>query len=261
MSRIFAGQFSATSWNSISSPLVAVGDRSIVGVEALLRWHHPNDGEITPATFIPIAEQSGSILPIGEWVLRQACLAALEWQDIQLSVNISPVQFRQPCFVDMVAATLAQTGFQPERLELEITEGVLLLDTEGALTTFNRLKALGIRMSMDDFGTGYSSLSYLQRFAFDKIKIDQSFVRDVDVNPDAASIVDMSIALAKRLGIETNAEGVETAAQFDILRAGGCDQVQGYLFCRAVPAAEFALRLAAQQFEEVSHGDEARQPA
>jgi len=224
-------------------PLVDVVGKRMVGAEALMRWRHPERGAISPVEFIPIAEQSGLIVQLGEWALRTACAEALGWGDLRLSVNVSAVQFRHLDFVPMVSRILAETGFPPARLELEITESVLLQDMTSALATLTTLKALGVSFAMDDFGTGYSSLSYLNKFAFDKIKIDRSFIRDLGESPECAAIIRAALSLGRNLGLETNAEGVETDAQFEFLRSEGCDQVQGYLFSPPVPAHEFAALL------------------
>lgn len=226
-------------------PLIdAMGDH-IVGVEALIRWHHPTRGMVSPAEFIPIAETTGLILPIGEWVLRTACAQAMQWPDISMSINLSPVQFRHPDLVGLVKDVLEDTGLPPEQLELEITEGVLLQDTQAALGTVENLKKLGIRIAMDDFGTGYSSLSHLRRFPFDKLKVDQSFVHVLEKDPNAAAIIRSVLGLGRSLGMVTTAEGVETEHQLGFLRAEGCNQVQGYHLGRPQPAARLS-----QQFEK-----------
>jgi EAL domain-containing protein (putative c-di-GMP-specific phosphodiesterase class I) len=221
-------------------PLVDVVSGRVTGCEALLRWPHPERGFISPAEFIPVAEDSGLIAPLGDWVLRRACLEASGWPDgVKVAVNLSPVQFRgQRNLVRSVLQALVQSGLAPARLELEITERVLLEDDEANVATLRQLKALGVRIAMDDFGTGYSSLSYLRTFPFDKIKIDQSFVRELGESPHCAAIVRAVASLGTSLGITTVAEGVETADQLDHLRAIGCDEFQGFHFSRAVAAGE-----------------------
>jgi diguanylate cyclase (GGDEF)-like protein/PAS domain S-box-containing protein len=206
-----------------------------VGFEALARWHHPARGPVSPVDFIPLAEETGLILPLGRWVLQTACREAASWKGQRLlAVNLSPAQFRQPDLPEMVATILQQSGLPPERLELEVTEGLLIDDTERAVTMLNALKDQGIRISLDDFGTGYSSLSYLRKFPFDKIKIDKSFVQGLGVDKDADAIVGVVIALARSLKLQVIAEGIETQAQFDLLRKLGCDQGQGFLIGRPV---------------------------
>ena len=226
-------------------PQVDPSDRTIVGVEALLRWRHPERGLVPPQEFIPLAEETGLILPIGEWVLRTACVEARRWPDLRMSVNVSAVQFRQRDLVERVAQALSAAGLEPERLELEITESILLQNTEEALATLGRLKALGVKVAMDDFGTGYSSLSYLQKFPFDKIKIDRSFVLDMHRSGEAAAIVRAIVQLGHSLGMRTCAEGVENQDQLDRLRREGCGEAQGFLFGRPSPAARIDALLAA----------------
>ncbi|UTD28620.1 bifunctional diguanylate cyclase/phosphodiesterase [Bradyrhizobium sp. WD16] len=219
-------------------PLVNVAERRIVSFEALLRWQHPVRGMVPPAEFVPIAEDIGLIVPIGEWVLRSACAEAARWpDDIKVAVNLSPVQFKSRNLVSAVMAALAHSGLAPDRLELEITESVLLAETDANLQTLHQLRRLGVRISMDDFGTGYSSLSYLRSFPFDKIKIDRSFIRDLPERADCVAIVRAISGLARSLGISTTAEGVETQGQLEHLRAEGCTEVQGFLFSAAQPAA------------------------
>jgi diguanylate cyclase (GGDEF)-like protein len=208
----------------------------IVGYEALLRWRHPTRGQVSPAEFIPIAEETGLIIPIGTWVLRTACRAAAAWStQCRVAVNLSPVQFAQNDLPEIVHGILLETGLKASRLELEITETALIGDMHRALHILRRLKALGVTVAMDDFGTGYSSLSTLRAFPFDKIKIDRSFVDKVDVNNQSASIVRAILALGRSLNIPILAEGVETSAHLDFLRGEGCDEVQGYLLGRPRP--------------------------
>jgi diguanylate cyclase (GGDEF)-like protein len=226
-------------------PQMDLARRKIVGAEALLRWHHPLRGDISPEAFIPLAEETGLIGRIGEWVLHEACRQAALWPDLGcIAVNVSPVQFRRACFVDQVKRALEQTGLDAARLEIEITEGVLLNDTDETLATLRRLRGLGITIAMDDFGTGYSSLGYLQKFRFDKIKIDQSFVRNLEADDHAAAIVRAVLRMSHALGIRVNAEGVEHEYQAVMLQEEGCEEVQGFLFSRAIDAAAFAGLLA-----------------
>jgi diguanylate cyclase (GGDEF)-like protein len=221
-------------------PLADLESGRIVGFEALLRWTHPKLGEVSPATFIPLAEESGIILKLGEWVLREACSEAARWTPpLKLSVNLSPVQFAQGDLAGLVETVVAETGLDPARLDLEVTEGLLIKDAERAIAILERLKALGVKISMDDFGTGYSSLSYFRMFPFDKVKIDQSFIHDMIDNPQARAIIRSVIGLGRGLGMPVVAEGVETNEQLDALRAEGCDQVQGYLISRPGPIGQF----------------------
>ncbi|HVJ43439.1 MAG TPA: EAL domain-containing protein [Dongiaceae bacterium] len=229
-------------------PLVDCQNVKLMGFEALARWIHPQRGFIPPADFIPLAEESGLILPLGRWVLRRACRDAMSWPaDTIVAVNLSPAQFRQNDIVREVLNVLEETGLPPERLELEITEGVLIDDTERVLATLSALKAAGVRLSLDDFGTGYSSLSYLQRFPFDKIKIDRSFIAELEGNSDSMAIVRAVIALGRSLRITVTAEGVETQQQLALLRAEQCDQAQGFLIGRPQPQAEARALLANPQ--------------
>ena len=214
----------------VFQPLVGLKENRITCLEALLRWTH--DGKaISPVEFIPIAEETGLIVPIGEWVLREACRAAVAWPTAaRVAVNLSPVQFKNKRLFETVHAILAETGLPPTRLELEITESLLLNDNEHTLQTLHRLRAIGIRISMDDFGTGYSSLSYLRAFPFDKIKIDRSFMRDLESRGDSLAIIKAVIGLGHSLGMSTTAEGVETEEQLAAVREQGCNEVQGFLF-------------------------------
>ncbi|MGO6748003.1 EAL domain-containing protein [Rhizobium ruizarguesonis] len=212
----------------------------VMGFEALLRWTHPTRGNIPPSVFIPIAEESSSMIEIGEWVLREACREASTWpRKLGVAVNLSPVQFKQGDLPALVQSVLAHSGLEPHRLELEITESVLIDDLERAISTLGRLKSLGVRIAMDDFGTGYSSLSYLQSFPFDKIKIDQSFVRNIAQAPSAA-IIRAVIGLGRGLNLPIIAEGVESADQLAFLTRESCDQVQGYLVGRPQPISQYA---------------------
>jgi diguanylate cyclase (GGDEF)-like protein/PAS domain S-box-containing protein len=219
------------------------GDR-VVAFEALARWNHSLRGLIAPNNFIPVAEETGLIVPLGDVVLRKACVEAAGWPaHIAVAVNLSPVQFKNPTLVTSVKAALQASGLSANRLELEITESVLLQNSEATLAVLHELRGFGVRISLDDFGTGYSSLSYLRSFPFDKIKIDRSFVTDLATRDESMAIVRAVTGLGKSLGIVTTAEGVETDAQFDLLRQEGCTQAQGYLFSRPRPAADVAKML------------------
>jgi diguanylate cyclase (GGDEF)-like protein/PAS domain S-box-containing protein len=225
-------------------PLYSLGVDKVMGCEALLRWRHPVRGMVSPGDFIPIAEEIGLINPLGEWVLREACREAAGWPEhVRLAVNLSPAQFRDKHLVGTVVSALAASGLPAQRLELEITESVLLQDSVANMSVLHDLKALGVRISMDDFGTGYSSLSYLRSFPFDKIKIDQTFVRDILEDADALAIIKAVLDLGASLGITTTAEGVESVEQLDELRRQGCGEIQGYYISRPKPAAEIAAML------------------
>jgi diguanylate cyclase (GGDEF)-like protein len=220
-------------------PVVNLEDGKVSSCEALLRWRHPERGMISPAEFIPIAEDSGLINQLGLWVLNTACAEATTWPDhVRVAVNVSPVQFRSPSLALNVAAALAACGLPASRLELEITEAVLIRDDEAALDMLHQLRKLGVRIALDDFGTGYSSLSYLQRFPFDKIKIDRSFIRDIAGPGASSSIVQAVVNIAAASDMTTTAEGVETEQQRNLLYILGCTEMQGYLFSPAIPAAD-----------------------
>ena len=211
-------------------------DLNVLAFEALVRWMHPTLGLVMPAQFIPLAEECGLIIPLGEWVMRAACSAATLWsRNCRIAVNLSPAQFLRGDLRSMVAAVLEETGLSPDRLELEITEGILMDNTEGAIRTLNELRDLGARLVLDDFGTGYSSLSYLQRFPFDKLKVDRSFVNRLVSDSGSRAIIEAIIAMSQGLGLEVTAEGVETAEQFNLLGAKGCHEFQGYLLGRPMP--------------------------
>ncbi len=221
-------------------PQLDLESQQVTGMEALIRWHHPELGLISPATFIPLAEEMGLIIPIGEWVIRQACDHAANWNSrMSVSVNVSAKQLASGKLVKTVAGALANSGLQPDQLEIEITESVLMSDITGCVATLRSLRELGIRISMDDFGTGYSSLSYLQSFPFHTIKIDQSFIQSMDVEK-SDGIIRAITAIGKHLGMTTIAEGVETSAQLSQVTSSGCSSAQGYLFSRPVPAGEVA---------------------
>jgi diguanylate cyclase (GGDEF)-like protein len=220
-------------------PVVNLASKEISGFEALIRWNHPAKGLISPATFIPLAEEIGFIVPMGEWVIRQACATAAQWPDnLHVAVNISAIQFRSPGLMQVIVGALAASGLAPTRLEIEITETVLLHNKEATLAVLHQLRALGIRIAMDDFGTGYSSLTYLQSFPFDKIKIDRSFVKNINEDSSSLTIVRAVAALANGMGMTATAEGVETAEQLHSIVSEGCTEMQGFLFSRPLPAAE-----------------------
>ncbi len=228
-------------------PLIDLATGRITGFEALVRWPHAERGMISPAEFIPVAEETGLINPLGGLMLRRACMDAAGWpDDVRVAVNLSPLQFRVGNLLSVVMDALKQSGLPARRLELEITETLLLEKSSQVLATLHALRALGVRISMDDFGTGYSSLSYLRSFPFDKIKIDQSFVRDLAANPDAQAIIRAIVSLGIGLGVTITAEGVETEAELSCLRAEGCHEGQGFLFSRARPNAEIVGLLRAQ---------------
>jgi diguanylate cyclase (GGDEF)-like protein len=229
-------------------PLVNVVANRLVGFEALLRWNHPVRGLVPPLEFISVAEETGMIVAIGEWVLRTACFEAENWPaDVSVAVNLSPVQFKNTDLVAIVQAALTAAGLRPNRLELEITESVFLRNTTITLEALHTLRAMGVCVALDDFGTGYSSLSYLRSFPFNKIKIDQSFVRDLMTNKESMSIVRAVTGLGHSLGIKTIAEGVETFEQLNRLRDEGCTEAQGYFFGRPVPARELPSLIAKLQ--------------
>jgi EAL domain-containing protein (putative c-di-GMP-specific phosphodiesterase class I) len=220
-------------------PQVSIATREVGGYEALLRWRHPERGLVPPSDFIPVAEDTGLIAQLGNWVIQQACREAATWPaGLNVSVNLSPVQFRNRTLVDTVVDALQTSGLSAARLEVEITESVLLQDNEATVDMLHKLRALGVRVALDDFGTGYSSLSYLRSFPFDKIKIDQSFVRELSTRADCLAIVQSIARLGASLRMTTIAEGVETEEQVRQLRAAGCAEAQGYLFGRPKPADE-----------------------
>jgi diguanylate cyclase (GGDEF)-like protein len=228
-------------------PLVDLRSDEVTGCEALLRWRHPVRGMISPAEFIPIAEETGLIEEIGQWVLRTACTEAATWPThVRVAVNVSPIQFKSEALSLKVATVLAESGLDPRRLELEITEAVLIADDDAALVALNQLRALGVHIALDDFGTGYSSLQYLQRFPFDKIKIDRSFVKEVTRNSSSASIIRAVVSIAADRDMITTAEGVETEQQRDTVHMLGCTQMQGYLFSAARTAQEIRAMLASE---------------
>jgi EAL domain-containing protein (putative c-di-GMP-specific phosphodiesterase class I) len=204
-----------------------------------LRWNHPERGMISPTIFIPLAEEIGLIGKIGAWVLKQACAEAATWpDDIRVAVNFSPAQFKSRTLILDITSALVSSGLRPKRLEVEITESVMLQDTDIVLDTLHQIHELGVRISMDDFGTGYSSLSYLRKFPFDKIKIDQSFIRDLSDKADSIAIIKAVATMSASLGMDTTAEGVETQDQLAMLRHEGCTEVQGYLFSKPLPGSQ-----------------------
>ncbi|MEO7679083.1 MAG: GGDEF domain-containing phosphodiesterase, partial [Sphingomonas sp.] len=222
-------------------PVFDLKNDRIGGFEALLRWQHPTRGEVGPTEFIPVAEDTGLIVAIGEWVLHEACRHATSWPEhIRVAVNVSPLQFRNSGFASILLQALARSGLSPNRLEIEITESVFLEGEGPTISLLHRLREMGVRVALDDFGTGYSSLSYLRSFPFDKIKIDRSFVTNIVGDPSAAAIVRAIVDLASALKMETTAEGVEDNDQLDELRGQGCGNIQGYLFSRPVEASQVA---------------------
>jgi diguanylate cyclase (GGDEF)-like protein len=227
-------------------------DGAIVGVEALLRWDNPARGSIAPSEFIPVAEETGLIVPLGEWVLRQACLVSRRWPKLFVAVNLSPVQFRSPEFVGRLDTIVADTGADPQSIQLEVTERVLLDDDDSASAVLAMLRERGFKIVLDDFGTGYSSLSYLRRFQVDKIKIDGSFVNHVCEEPESATIVSAVLSLGWTMGLTVAAEGVETADQCTFLEAAGCKEMQGHYFSPAVPEDEIAVLLTDERFSSAA---------
>jgi EAL domain-containing protein (putative c-di-GMP-specific phosphodiesterase class I) len=235
-------------------PKVNVQDNRVVGMEALIRWRHPHRGVLLPDEFIPLAEDTGLIVPIGRWVIGEACAQNKAWQaaglhELRVAVNISGAQFRHKDLLDNVAHALAATGLQPECLELEIGESVVMANPSEAIVTLEKLSQIGVQIAIDDFGTGYSSVSYLKRFPIDKLKIDRSFIRDVSSDMDDAAIVRATIGLAHNLRMRVLAEGVETEDQLQFLRSLGCDEYQGYYKSKPLPAAEFERILRAESAE------------
>jgi EAL domain-containing protein (putative c-di-GMP-specific phosphodiesterase class I) len=220
-------------------PIIDLGSNQVRSFEALLRWRHPGQGCISPETFIALAEETGLIIPLGAWVLHRACAAAATWRKgIRVAVNLSSGQFQSSDLPEAVADALAKTGLAPDMLELEITESVLLQHSETNLQTLKRLRELGVRIALDDFGTGYSSLSYLQRFPFNRIKVDRSFVMELPGHEESEVIVRAITDLGRSLGMAVTAEGVETRQQLDALRARGCDEAQGYFFSKPIAVEE-----------------------
>jgi diguanylate cyclase (GGDEF)-like protein len=225
-------------------PLYSLTEKRLTGFEALIRWNHPVRGRVNPADFIPLAEETGLIIPIGEWVLREACYQASTWPDyVSVAVNVSPKQFAATGIAGTVMSALSVSGLAPHRLELEITEGIFISDVDATLTILHSLRNLGVKIALDDFGTGYSSLSYLRSFPFDKVKIDKSFVEDLGSSSNGHAVIRAITTLAAAMGMETLAEGVENIAQFEVLEREGCQNIQGYLFSRPVAVADVARLL------------------
>ncbi len=220
---------------------VDLATEKILSAEALLRWDRPGFGAVPPEVFVALAEDTGMIVPIGLWVLREACRQAVTWPEhIGVAVNVSPKQLRQPDFCQSLSDILRESGLAPGRLEVEITEGVLMRGTDQNLAALKKLSELGVRLAMDDFGTGYSSLGYLLKFRFDTIKIDRSFVARLDDDPNAQAIVSAVVGMTEALGVRSTAEGVETQTQADVLRRLGCAEAQGYLYSHPIPGDAFA---------------------
>ncbi|MCZ8186873.1 MAG: EAL domain-containing protein [Beijerinckiaceae bacterium] len=216
-------------------PYMASDGETVVGVEALLRWVHPDEGIISPGVFVPLAEESGLIVEIGEWTMRRALSDALDLGDIHMAVNVSPVQFRRPEFLEHMLSVIGQSGVEAKRVEIEITEGVLMEDAETAISIINGFRSAGIHVALDDFGTGYASLSYLRRFPFDKLKVDQAFVRNLGRSNGSAAIIHGVVSLGRSLGMTVHAEGVETLEHHIFLRAAGCHHFQGFYFAKPMP--------------------------
>jgi EAL domain-containing protein (putative c-di-GMP-specific phosphodiesterase class I) len=220
-------------------PISCIAENKVVGFEALIRWNHPELGMISPADFIPVAEETGLINPIGEWVLRQACADAAAWPDnLKVAVNLSPAQFRSRSLIQTIFNAFAAARLSPDRLEVEITETVLMHQTDTTIAMLRQLRKIGVQIAIDDFGTGFSSLSYLRKFPINKLKIDRAFIRDLPEDREALAIVKAIVGLAASLGLGSTAEGVETEAQLEALRAIGCTEMQGYLLGRPMPLKE-----------------------
>src|SRR5207237_925433 len=222
-------------------PQINLATNGVVGMEALMRWNHPLQGVVPPATFIPIAEETRLIVPMGEWALREACRQAKEWQrtkhpSLRMAVNLSPRQFQSGDLRKVIASALADTGLDASSLELEITESTAMQNTERTIATLRAIREMGVRIAIDDFGTGHSSLNYLRSFPLDSVKIDQAFIHEIELSPSDRAIVSAIIAMAHGLALRVTAEGVETEEQLAFLRASGCEEVQGYLFGRPAPA-------------------------
>jgi EAL domain-containing protein (putative c-di-GMP-specific phosphodiesterase class I) len=244
----------------VYQPVIDLTTLQMVGVEALLRWTHPERGLVGPDEFIPVAEETGVIIPLGRWVLAEACRQLRDWDDLVpsramvMNVNVSGRQVAEPGFVAVVAQVLAETGLEPERLVLEFTENVLMQDTETTMTTLRSLKALGIRLAIDDFGTGYSSLSYVRQFPIDVLKIDRSFVRSMAQGPDEIALMQSILNLSETLHLETVAEGIEDAGQLSELQTLGADLGQGFLFAKPLSPSEISALLSAPADGFLDHG-------
>ncbi|MGN6500172.1 MAG: putative bifunctional diguanylate cyclase/phosphodiesterase, partial [Tsuneonella sp.] len=243
-------------------PVVRVKDSMVVGLEALMRWEHPERGPVSPGLFIPVAEDSSLINQLGEWALRQACEDALQWpESVRVAVNVSPRQFTAQGFVSVVANVLASTGINPDRLELELTESVFMGDSEATEVTFRALKDLGVRLALDDFGTGFSSLSYLRSAPFDKLKVDKSFVDScTQQDQNSAKIITAIIGLSKALGMETTVEGVEAFDQLEVVRARGAELIQGWLYSKALRQDVILERIGSGEFKIEPNGPEKHRP-
>jgi EAL domain-containing protein (putative c-di-GMP-specific phosphodiesterase class I) len=241
LQRTIEGAIAAESFRLEYQPIIDLRSSRVSGFEALVRMKGPTGEEILPAIFIPAAERTGAIAAIGRWVLMHACRFAAEWpQNLQIAVNLSPVQFESEVIVEEIATALAVSGLSPQRLEIEVTEGVLLRDSPVIRERLRALQQLGVKVVLDDFGTGYSSLGYLWQFPFDKLKIDQSFIRAIDRNPRARGVLRTIIALGRTLGLPVTAEGIETENEAAFVKKLRCDQAQGYLFSRPLPETEVA---------------------
>jgi EAL domain-containing protein (putative c-di-GMP-specific phosphodiesterase class I) len=245
-------------------PKINLGTGKITGAEALLRWTHPTRGSISPAQFIPVAEDCGLILPMGAWVLREACKQGRAWADaglpaVTMAVNVSAIEFRDERFLEGLFAILSETGLDPRSLEVELTEGVLMKRAKSTASILQTLRERGVQVAIDDFGTGYSSLSYLQKFPVDALKVDQSFIRQIGATGDDATLVTAVIGMARSLKLRVVAEGVETFEALAFLRAHHCDEAQGYYFSRPVPAQRFAglLRTGLPELSENAHRSQA----
>ena len=239
-------------------PLIAADGHRVQGLEALVRWHHPQLGMMPPEEFIPLAESRGLIVPLGEWVLRRACTDARRWPGLRIAVNVSPVQFRQRGFVDRVREIIATSGIEPGRVDLELTEGVLIQDAEQAEAVIMELRGLGVRMGLDDFGSGYSSMIYLRRFAFDKIKIDRAFLGSMETSGEGAIIMESIVSLGHALGLTVTAEGVEHKEQVEFLQRLGCDEMQGYYFAPPLTAEAVDAKLSLDAWREEAPASGAR---
>ncbi|WP_338418155.1 putative bifunctional diguanylate cyclase/phosphodiesterase [Izhakiella australiensis] len=229
-------------------PLMNIDGSRVMGLEALLRWHHPGKGFVPPAEFIPIAEETGQIVQLGEWVLREACRVARQWPQLSIAVNVSPIQFRSAGFVERISEIVRSEQADSQQIELEITEGVLMDDTQEAKVIIDGLRAAGFRIALDDFGTGYSSLNYLSHFPVDKIKIDRSFIQSLDSGENATAIIESVVKLGHAMGLTVTAEGVETSSQMSALAEAGCNQLQGYLFSEAIPPDRIASLLSSGDY-------------
>ncbi|WP_157081332.1 EAL domain-containing protein, partial [Novosphingobium naphthalenivorans] len=243
-------------------PIVRADDNAVVGFEALMRWEHPERGEVTPGTFVPIAEESGLIIQIGEWALRRACMEALNWpEEVRVAVNVSAVQFANAGFITAITAALAESSLPPDRLELELTESIFLGDSDAAEETFRILKAYGVRLVLDDFGTGFSSLSYLRSAPFDKIKVDKSFVETCTLKKqNSSTIIAAIVGLADAIGMETTVEGVEAFDQLELVREKGARFIQGWLYSKALTPVEIAEQLGPEHFKIKPSGPARHRP-